>query len=67
MWLLYPFAYLVYTLIRGASVGWYPFLDVSRHGHGGVLVRCVAMLIGIVAAAAPSSLSGTAACDLPAS
>ena len=53
-WLLYPFAYLVYTLIRGASVGWYPypFLDVSKHGYGGVLLRCVAMLIGMVAAAA---------------
>ena len=33
-WLLYPLAYLVYTLIRGRSVGWYPypFLDVSHHG-----------------------------------
>ena len=37
-WLLYPFAYLVYTLIRGAQVDWYPypFLDVSRHGYARV-------------------------------
>ena len=37
-WLLYPLAYLVYTLIRGAEVDWYPypFLDVAKHGYGGV-------------------------------
>jgi len=53
-WLTYPLVYLVYTLIRGASVGWYPypFLDVSHHGYGGVLLNCAAMLIGIVVAAA---------------
>ena len=53
-WLLYPFAYLVYTLIRGSNVGWYPypFLDVSQHGYGRVLLNCVVMLIGIVAAVA---------------
>ena len=40
-WLLYPLAYLVYTLIRGTEVDWYPypFLDVSRHGYGGVLAQ----------------------------
>src|SRR6478735_8847663 len=54
VWLLYPLAYLVYTLIRGDRVGWYPypFLDVARHGYGGVLVNCVVMLVGFVAAAA---------------
>ena len=53
-WLLYPLAYLVYTLIRGARVDWYPypFLDVSRHGYGGVLLNCAVMLVGFVAAAA---------------
>ena len=53
-WLLYPLAYLVYTLIRGAEVDWYPFpfLDVSQHGYGGVLLNCAGMLIGFVAAAA---------------
>ena len=52
-WLLYPLAYLVYTLIRGARVDWYPypFLDVSRHGYGGVLLSCAVMLVGFVAAA----------------
>ena len=53
-WLLYPLAYLAYTLIRGAQVDWYPypFLDVSRHGYGGVLLNCAVMLLGFVAAAA---------------
>jgi hypothetical protein len=53
-WLLYPLVYLVYTLIRGARVGWYPypFLDVSRHGYGVVLLNCAVMLVGFVAATA---------------
>ena len=53
-WLLHPLAYLAYTLIRGAQVDWYPypFLDVSRHGYGGVLLNCAVMLVGFVAAAA---------------
>jgi len=53
-WLLYPLAYLVYTLIRGAEVDWYPypFLDVAKHGYGGVLLNCAVMLVGFVAAAA---------------
>jgi hypothetical protein len=33
-WLAYPAAWLGYTLIRGASVDWYPypFVDVSQLG-----------------------------------
>jgi hypothetical protein len=59
-WLLYPLAYLVYTLIRGASVDWYPypFLDVSQHGYGGVLLNCAAMLVDMVVAAATFVLVG---------
>jgi len=36
-WLAYPLAWLVYTLVRGASVDWYPypFVDVSELGYGG--------------------------------
>ncbi len=60
LWLLYPFAYLVYTLIRGASVDWYPypFLDVSQHGYGGVLLNSVGMLVGMVAVAVGFVLVG---------
>jgi hypothetical protein len=59
-WLLYPLAYLVYTLIRGEDVDWYPYpyLDVSRHGYGRVLLNCAAMLIGIVGAVAAFVLVG---------
>jgi hypothetical protein len=45
IWLCYPLAYLGYALIRGAffTVGSYPypFLDVTEHGYGGVLVNVV--------------------------
>lgn len=71
-WLVYPAAYLVYTLVRGASVDWYPypFVNVSELGYGGVLVRSAFLLVGMALAAAavaaignrlrrPSTLTGT--------
>jgi len=71
-WLLYPAAYFVYTLIRGASVDWYPypFVDVSELGYSGVLLRSAFLLVGMAVAAAavaavgnrlrrPSTLTGT--------
>ena len=54
-WLLYPLAYLVYTLIRGARGRLVPVplpRDVAKHGYGGVLLNCAVMLVGFVAAAA---------------
>jgi hypothetical protein len=38
-----PVLWLVYTLLRGAFVTWYPypFLDVAEHGYGRVLLTCV--------------------------
>jgi len=52
-WLAYPAGWLVYTLVRGASVDWYPypFVDVSRLGYDGVLVRAAVLTIGFAAAA----------------
>jgi hypothetical protein len=37
-WLVFPLVYLIYTLIRGAIVHWYPypFLDVDRTGAASV-------------------------------
>lgn len=37
-WLVYPLMYLVYSLIRGAAVGWYPypFLNPAIKGYGNV-------------------------------
>ena len=46
-WLAYPFLWFVYTLIRGSVVHWYPypFVDVSQHGYGRVLLNGVAFLV----------------------
>lgn len=53
--LVLPAIWLAYTLIRGATVGWYPypFIDVNLHGYGYVaLSSCgVAALLAILAAA----------------
>jgi hypothetical protein len=40
---LFPIAWLVFTLIRGELVGFYPypFVDVATLGYGRVLVNCV--------------------------
>jgi hypothetical protein len=43
--LVVPVGWLVYTLVRGAFVDWYPypFVDVDEHGLGRVLLTCVAI------------------------
>jgi hypothetical protein len=53
-WLAYPLAWLVYTLVRGADVDWYPypFVDVSELGYGDVLARSVVLAVGMVGAGA---------------
>lgn len=42
-WLIYPLAYFLYALVRGAFTGFYayPFIDVSQNGYGGVMVSAV--------------------------
>ncbi|HJS72485.1 MAG TPA: Pr6Pr family membrane protein [Acidimicrobiia bacterium] len=52
LWLGFPAAYLVYTLVRGALVDWYPypFLDPSQTGgYRGVALWSVAVLVIILA------------------
>jgi hypothetical protein len=47
-WLAFPVLYLVYSLIRGAVTGWYPypFLDPRRDGgYLGVTVTCLAIAV----------------------
>jgi hypothetical protein len=46
-WLVYPGAYLVYTLTRGAVSGLYPypFVDVNALGYGGVLTRAAGLML----------------------
>lgn len=48
LWLAVPLAYVVYSLVRGSIVGWYPyaFLNPTVHGYPGVLFTCV--VLGLV-------------------
>ena len=41
--LVYPLAWLAFTLVRGALIGWYPypFVDVTTLGYGRVAVNSV--------------------------
>ena len=45
--LIWPLAWLLYTLVVGAITGWYPyfFLDVGESGAGYVAAYCVAILV----------------------
>lgn len=45
-WLLYPFVYLVYVMIRGAITTMYPypFLDAYNHGYPKVIVSSLVIL-----------------------
>lgn len=49
-WLIFPFLYVTYTLIRGAATGWYPypFLNPAQvGGYGGVLGYSVGILVAL--------------------
>jgi hypothetical protein len=52
-WLAYPAAWFGYTLVRGSVVGWYPypFVDVSQHGYGRVLVNALVFLVAFAVGA----------------
>lgn len=48
-WLAFPAVYLIYTLIRGAIVNWYPypFLNPAKAGgYGGVAIYGAVILVG---------------------
>jgi heme/copper-type cytochrome/quinol oxidase subunit 4 len=49
-WLLFPFLYLIYTLIRGKLTGWYPyfFIDPTQRGYLGVFTFSIIILIATV-------------------
>ena len=53
MWQLYPAAYFVYVLARGAMNGWYPypFLDVTTLGYLRVVIDACMVLLVFVAVA----------------
>ena len=44
-WLLYPFIYLVFILIRGAFSSFYPypFVDVNKLGYNPVFINCLVL------------------------
>ncbi len=51
VWLVYPLAWVAYSLTRGAMVGWYPypFLDPANGGYSSIAVYVVGILVfGIV-------------------
>lgn len=47
IWLAYPIAYLIYWLVRGPIVGYYPyfFIDVNALGYGGVAIWSGALIV----------------------
>jgi hypothetical protein len=61
LWMAFPVLYILYTLARGAIVGWYPYLFVNPHRSGGYLlvaVDCLAVGIGIIALIALTTWAG---------
>lgn len=60
LWLLFPLAYAVYTFIRAAVTGWYPypFLNPATNGMGSVILTVAGLLVlGILLVAAIVYLS----------
>jgi hypothetical protein len=60
-WLIYPVLHLVYTLIRGAIVGFYPypFFNPNRPttaGHRGVTIYCLTIVIAFLVVAWPMAM-----------
>ena len=48
VWLIFPFLYLVYSLIRGSIVGFYayPFFNPGKvGGYGGVALYCLGIMV----------------------
>ena len=51
--LIWPVAWLGYTLVHGELTSWYPypFVNVGEHGYGRVLVNCVVVAVVFLALA----------------
>ncbi len=49
LWLAFPLAYFVYSLVRGHYVGWYPypFMNAANLGYAEVAVNAVVIAIGM--------------------
>jgi hypothetical protein len=48
VWMVFPIAYVIYSLIRGHFASWYPypFLNPSEHGYAGVVVTSIGIALG---------------------
>ncbi len=57
---LFPLAYLAYSLVRGAAINWYayPFLNPGNGGYGAVAGSCVLIAVAFVAVSAAVLLAG---------
>jgi hypothetical protein len=53
LWLIFPVAYLLYSLVRGEFTGWYPypFINPIQNGWASVIVMCIIISLGTVAIA----------------
>lgn len=53
-WLIYPLAYITYTLLRGSFAQWYPypFVDVLTLGYNKVMVNCFFVTLAFIVVAA---------------
>jgi hypothetical protein len=53
LWLCFPLAYVVYSLVRGTFAHWYPypFLSPDIEGYGGVFLNCLVIFIGFIVVA----------------
>jgi hypothetical protein len=61
LWMAFPVLYVLYTLVRGAIVDWYPYFFVNPHRGGGYLLvagDCLAVGIGILALIAATIWTG---------
>jgi len=59
-WLIFPVVYFVYTLVRGAITGWYPypFFNVTSKGYARVLADGVGILIAMIVVGAATRRAG---------
>lgn len=68
--LIFPIAWVTFTLIRGAVIDWYPypFLDPTKHGYGRVAINTLAiacLFIALSAAATAADRALTARTKAP--
>ncbi len=64
IWIVFPITYVVYSLIRGGIVGWYPypFLNPGPHGYAPVAITSLGLVIvTIVLVWAMTKLTGQGA------